>query len=621
MRKTTAFTTLALLIVLFFGVVVINNELLGHYRVDLTEDKVYSLSPGSQDVLDDLDEPIVLYFFFSDSASKGMTALRNYANRVQSLLEEYASRANGKITLKIIDPEPFSESEDLAVQFGLTGATLGPIGEAIYFGLAGTNAVDDQHSIGFFDPQKETFLEYDISKLIYQLSDPDPVSVTLLTDVNLLGGQNPMSGQYTPPMTFYSQLNQLYKVTTIGSDAMQLPDETDVLVVIHPQNLSESLLYSIDQFAMKQGRILLFMDSHFESDPMAMMSAMGANSSVFPLLEKWGVRVDTSKVVLDARLGLEIRTPEGGVSRHPGIVGLTAGQLNREDIVTANLELINGASFAPLSLIENSQLRLTPLAYSSPASVAVNSSDYALTREPLVLQRMLDTNKQQFTLAARVTGNANSAFQSAPKSEEVSIVQAAHASQTSQLNLIVFTDADLLADRFWVQQTNFFGETLFTPFANNGDAIINASENLAGSNALISIRGRGTYARPFVVVQALEAKAQARFREQEERLQAQLQQTEAQLAQLQNAQSESGALTLTTEQQAALDDFIAQRAAIRRELRDVRYQLERDIDTLGNYLKLLNIAASPVLLVTLLWLFSRLVRRRAGKKVREEISA
>ncbi|TPV56042.1 ABC transporter [Aestuariibacter sp. GS-14] len=621
MRKTTAFTTLALLIVLFFGVVVINNELLGHYRVDLTEDKVYSLSPGSQDVLDDLDEPIVLYFFFSDSASKGMTALRNYANRVQSLLEEYASRANGKITLKIIDPEPFSESEDLAVQFGLTGATLGPIGEAIYFGLAGTNAVDDQHSIGFFDPQKETFLEYDISKLIYQLSDPEPVSVTLLTDVNLLGGQNPMSGQYTPPMTFYSQLNQLYKVTTIGSDAMQLPDETDVLVVIHPQNLSESLLYSIDQFAMKQGRILLFMDSHFESDPMAMMSAMGANSSVFPLLEKWGVRVDTSKVVLDARLGLEIRTPEGGVSRHPGIVGLTAGQLNREDIVTANLELINGASFAPLSLIENSQLRLTPLAYSSPASVAVNSSDYALTREPQVLQRMLDTNKQQFTLAARVTGNANSAFQSAPKSEEVSIVQAAHASQTSQLNLIVFTDADLLADRFWVQQTNFFGETLFTPFANNGDAIINASENLAGSNALISIRGRGTYARPFVVVQALEAKAQARFREQEERLQAQLQQTEAQLAQLQNAQSESGALTLTTEQQAALDDFIAQRAAIRRELRDVRYQLERDIDTLGNYLKLLNIAASPVLLVTLLWLFSRLVRRRAGKKVREEISA
>ena len=621
MKNTTALTTLALLIALFFGVVVINNELLGHYRIDLTEDKVYSLSPGSQKVLDELDEPIVLYFFFSDSASKGMTALRNYANRVQSLLEEYASRSNGKITLKVIDPEPFSEAEDLAVQYGLTGATLGPVGEAIYFGLAGTNAVDDQFSIGFFDPQQETFLEYDISKLIYQLSDPEPVSVTLLTDLNLLGGQNPMSGQYTPPMTFYSQLNQLYDVTTIGSDASQLPDDTDVLVVVHPQNLSESLLYSIDQFAMKQGRILLFMDSHYESDPMAMMSAMGANASEFSLLEKWGINVDTSKVVLDARLGLDIRTPEGAVARHPGIIGLTGEQLNREDIITANLELINGSSFAPLSLNQDSRLRLTPLAYSSQDGVAVSSSDYALTRDPGALQRMLDTTKQQYTLAARIAGATRSAYDSAPDFEESNAMQSAHVSQTTQLNVIVFTDADMLADRFWVQQSNFFGETLFTPFANNGDAVINASENLAGSSALISIRGRGTYARPFEVVQALEAKAEARFREQEERLQAQLQQTEAQLAELQSVQNESGALTLSPEQQAALDEFIAQRGAIRRELRDVRYQLERDIDTLGNYLKLLNIAVAPLVLVTLLWLSARLFKRRAGKQVREEIAA
>ena len=430
-----------------------------------------------------------------------------------------------------------------------------------------------------------------------------------------------MSGQYTPPMTFYSQLNQLYDVTTIGSDASQLPDDTDVLVVVHPQNLSESLLYSIDQFAMKQGRILLFMDSHYESDPMAMMSAMGANASEFSLLEKWGINVDTSKVVLDARLGLDIRTPEGAVARHPGIIGLTGEQLNREDIITANLELINGSSFAPLSLNQDSRLRLTPLAYSSQDGVAVSSSDYALTRDPGALQRMLDTTKQQYTLAARIAGATRSAYDSAPDFEESNAMQSAHVSQTTQLNVIVFTDADMLADRFWVQQSNFFGETLFTPFANNGDAVINASENLAGSSALISIRGRGTYARPFEVVQALEAKAEARFREQEERLQAQLQQTEAQLAELQSVQNESGALTLSPEQQAALDEFIAQRGAIRRELRDVRYQLERDIDTLGNYLKLLNIAVAPLVLVTLLWLSARLFKRRAGKQVREEIAA
>ena len=351
------------------------------------------------------------------------------------------------------------------------------------------------------------------------------------------------------------------------------------------------------------------------------MSAMGANASELSLLEKWGINVDTSKVVLDARLGLDIRTPEGAVARHPGIIGLTGEQLNREDIITANLELINGSSFAPLSLNQDSRLRLTPLAYSSQDGVAVSSSDYALTRDPGALQRMLDTTKQQYTLAARIAGATRSAYDSAPDFEESNAMQSAHVSQTTQLNVIVFTDADMLADRFWVQQSNFFGETLFTPFANNGDAVINASENLAGSSALISIRGRGTYARPFEVVQALEAKAEARFREQEERLQAQLQQTEAQLAELQSVQNESGALTLSPEQQAALDEFIAQRGAIRSELRDVRYQLERDIDTLGNYLKLLNIAVAPLVLVTLLWLSARLFKRRAGKQVREEIAA
>lgn len=622
MHKLIAYLTLFLLAVLFLGLVVINNEMLGDYRIDLTEDQVYSLSQGSQRILDEIDEPIVLNFYFSDHASKGMIPLRNYASRVQSLLEEYESRANGKITLNIIDPEPFSEAEDRATQFGLTAASLGPVGEAIYFGLAGTNAVDNQFTINFFDPQKERFLEYDIAKLIYQLSEPEPVQLTLLTDINLMGSQNPMNGQMMPAMTFYTQLTQLYDVTTIGSDATRIPDDTDVLVIIHPQNLSEALQYSIDQFAMRQGRILLFVDPHYESDTMAMMGSLAANKSTFELLPSWGIDAGLDSVVLDGRLGLDIRTPEGSVTRHPGILGLTADQLNREDVVTANLELINGASFAPLALTPDSALTLTPLAYSSPEAVTVDGAEYAMTRDPQTLQRMLDEGTtQRLTLAARFSGPASSAFTQAPLSESAEEDAMTHVSRTAKLNLIVVSDVDLLADRFWVQQANFFGETIYTPFANNGDAVINASENLAGSDALISIRGRGTFARPFEKVQALQAKAEARFREQEQRLQTQLQQTEEQLVQMQNVQTETGALTLTPEQQQALDSFISQRNQIRRELREVRYQLERDIDQLGNYLKLLNIAISPVLLVTLLWGFARLVRRRAGKKTLEAIGS
>lgn len=611
MRKLSAFFSLTLLIGLFVALVLLNNQLLGAYRADLTENKVYSLSQGSKAVLNDLEEPVTLYFFFSDSASKGMTSLRNYASRVQSLLEEYAKSSNGKVNLQIIDPEPFSEAEDQATQFGLTGATLGNVGDAVYFGLAGTNALDDQFSIPFFDPQKEQFLEYDISKLIYQLSDPTPVKLALVTDLPVSGGQNPMTGQYTPAMVFYEQLSQLYDVDVVNSSATGLPDDVDVVMLAHPQNLSEDLQYAIDQFAMHKGRILAFVDPHFESDPMAMMGSMGANASSLPMLTAWGVNFDKENVVIDAQLGLDIRSQSGGVVRHPGILGLTAQQLDRKDVTTANLESINGASFGEVSLADKSGLKLEALATTSDNANLVEAQQYAAITDPEALQKELSDNTAQYVLAARFTGKAGSAFEQARNDDPD------YVSSTDNLNLVLVTDADMLADRFWVQQSNFFGQTISTPFANNGDFITNASENLAGSNALISIRSRGTFARPFIRVQDLEMKAEAKFRVQEERLQAQLDQTEQQLSQLQSQQGQGGALVLTDEQQAAVDEFVAQRVTIRKELRDVQYQLERDIDTLGNWLKFINIAAAPIVLVLVLFLVFKLFKRRAGRAYQE----
>ena len=192
--KISGWLMAILIAIVFFSLVVVNNLTLNTVRLDLTENKVFTLSQGSRDVLKEIDEPINLYFFFSDKASKGMTSLRNYANRVESLLNEYQSASNGKVRLSIIDPEPFSEAEDRADQFGLTAASIGPSDDAIYLGLAATNALDDQQVIGFFDPQQESFLEYEISKLIYQLSDPEPVKVAVLTGLPLEGAQNPMTG-------------------------------------------------------------------------------------------------------------------------------------------------------------------------------------------------------------------------------------------------------------------------------------------------------------------------------------------------------------------------------------------------------------------------------------------
>ncbi|WP_340681124.1 Gldg family protein [Paraglaciecola sp.] len=609
-HKLTTSISLVLTAVVFFSMVLINNQLLSSVRLDLTENQVYSLSKGSKQVLADIDEPINLYFFFSDKATKNMTGLRNYANRVESLLSEYQTIGKGKLKLQIIDPQPFSEQEDQANQYGLTGATIGAAGEAVYMGLAATNAIGEQKVIAFFDPKQETFLEYEISKLIHQLSNPKPVKVTLLTDLNIAGGQNPMTGQADPAWTFYTQLQQLYQVELVGSDIDALPEDTDLLVLVHPQNLSESLLYAIDQYALRGGKVLAFVDPHNESDPMAMMAGgMGANtSSLDRLFKAWGVNFDSENVLLDAMAGLDIRTQAGGVTRHFGFIGLGAEQLDRDDITTANLEIINGASFGTFSQIPETQTRWSPLMHSTVNADLTPVDSYAMTRDPDELARKYQNKNRQYVLAARLMGKANSAFESTPEGAD----EATFHSSTDVLNVLVVGDTDLLADRFWVQQANFFGQMISTPFANNGDFVTNAVENLSGSDALISIRSRGTFARPFIKVDELTVIAEQKFREQEQILQQQLDDTEQQLIQLQNQQGEGATLAVSPEQQQAIDTFMQKKIQIRKALREVRHQLDKDIESLGSWLKFINIALAPLALVLFLMLCGVLFRTKSS---------
>jgi len=598
-HKLTFSVNLFLISVVFIALVFINNQLLSSARLDLTENQVYSLSQGSKQVLKEIEEPINLYFFFSDKASKNMTSLRNYANRVESLLSEYETFANGKLKLQVLDPQAFSEQEDQADQFGLTAANIGAAGEAIYMGLAATNALDEKKVIAFFDPQKEGFLEYEISKLIYQLSEPEPVNITLITDLVLKGGQNPMTGQVDPPWTFLTQLEELYTVEKLTSETISLPVNTDVLMLVHPKEYSDTLLFAIDQYALSGGKILAFLDAHNESDQMAMMVGTMpsvSSSNLERLINAWGVQFDSDNVLLDAMAGLDIRTQEGGVTRHFGFVGFTTDQLDRNDVLTSNLEVLNGASFGVFSQIEGSETNWTPLVKSTLNSDLMDTGTYAMTQDPEQLAKAYQSDNQAYVLAARLSGPAKSAFEQTPEEiEPTEIVKS-----TDNLNVILVGDTDMLADRFWVQQSNFFGQTIYTPFANNGDFITNAVENLGGSDALISIRSRGVFSRPFSKVDELTVIAEQKFREQEEILQKQLEETEQQLLQLQNQQVEVGALIISPEQQLAIDEFMQKKVTIRKSLRDVRHQLDKDIESLGNWLKLVNIAIAPFILILLL---------------------
>jgi ABC-type uncharacterized transport system involved in gliding motility auxiliary subunit len=598
-----------LLACVFLGATIVNNTYLQTVNIDLTSDKIYSLSKGSEKIAASVNEPISLYLFFSESTSVGMTTIRDYKARVESLLREYERLSKGKIRLEVIDPQPFSEAEDRAAEFGLTAASTGVGQDTIYFGLAATNSLDDAMVIGFFDPQKEALLEYDISSLIYQLDDPEPIKLTIVSDLQLAGGQNPLNGQITPPNVMYQQLDEIFDLSIISAAEETLPDNTQILLLWHPQNIDESLLFSIDQFLMAGGKALALLDPHYESDLMAASGAMGANNSTFELLATYGIDFDNTQVVLDALTGLDVRAQQqGGITRHLGFLGLRNAQINSKDITSADLDTVNGASFGTVSLGNTGTLSQTVLLSSSSNSALMPASEYSATQDPVLLSQQFSSQGKQLTLAARYSGAAPSHFanRSIPNQQD----NDPKLTRTNKLNIVVVADADIAADRFWVQQSNFFGQTVSTPFADNSDFILNTLENLGGSEALIGIRSRGTFARPFVKVQEIQVLAEERFREQEKRLQAQLEQTEIELSEL---QTQGDSLILSPEQEAAIDAFTEKRVLIRKSLRDVQFQLQKDIDELGNILKLINIVAAPLILVIILFLSAKLFRKRAPK--------
>ncbi|MFT4928316.1 MAG: ABC-type uncharacterized transport system involved in gliding motility auxiliary subunit [Phenylobacterium sp.] len=608
MKNVSNSVSLLAIAFLFVGAVLLNNVLFDRARVDLTENSIYSITEGSKTLLTQLDEPINLYFFFSNKTSEGITSVRTYASRVQSLLEEMELYSDGKINLHIIDPEPFSEAEDRAAEFGLSAPSINQAGDSLYFGLGGTNALDERQVIAFFDPQKEAFLEYDIAKMIYQLTNPDPIKVTLISSLDMKGGQNPMTGQATPSWAILQQLEQLYKVESVEPTASAIPEDTSVLMLVGPKDYNESLLYSIDQFVLKGGKVVVYADPHAEAGQQGQQQQFAANSSdLSRLFKAWGVEFDPNKVALDAAKGLEIQMPSGNVGRHVGYIGLGAGDVNPDDVITADLQSINGASFGVLSVAEGATTTFSAILRSSEHSQQVESMLYVMqSRSPEAMLKSFKSDGELLTLAARITGKASSAFETAPEG----IDAASMVKESQDIQVIIIADTDLLTDQFWVSQQNFFGSVVLSPFAGNGDLATNIIENLGGSSTLISVRGRGKYARAFDVVEALKIEAETKFREKEQALEDRLKQTEAQLNQLQTQQGSDGALVLNAEQEQMVESFVQQRIGIRKELREVRHQLDKDIEILGSKLKFITIVLMPLLLTLLLAFFARRHRRK-----------
>ena len=609
MRKRFGYSTLVLLFGALVVAVMISNTWVRGVRIDLTENGLYTLGEGTRAVLRDIDEPINLYLFFSNEATETLPTLRSYAVRVREMLEEFAAYApDGKLVLNVVDPLPFSEEEDRAEQLGLQGANVGPNGEAVYFGLAGTNSVGTTDRIPFFDPdpRKEALLEYDLARLVYKLATTDKPVVGLLTSAPVSGGFNPQTQQPTPAWVSVEQAQQLLEVRTLPASVLRVDDDVDVLWILHPQELDDTTLYAIDQFVMRGGRALIFVDPNAEAlggaDPTGLGFSAGSSSTLEPLFTAWGVTFDDGAVVADNRYALSIGSRFQTV-RHVGLLGLDAEVMSQDDPITTGLNLVNVGIAGHFELAEGATATLTPLLRSSAESQLMPGDRFQFLPDPAELLNGFSPDGKQYVLAARLSGPLTSAFPAgAPTNEDRetpvdTALSAAHLASTENANLVLVGDVDILSDRLWVQAQNFLGQRLLQAFANNGDFIVNALDNLSGSAALVGLRSRATYTRPFTRVEELRRRADLEFRATEDRLEAELTQTEQRLGELQAARNDGGSsLIMSPEQQAEIQRFLDQQIRIRQELRAVRRNLDADIDRLGTRLKVINIALVPVLL-------------------------
>lgn len=604
-RLYSAPIKLSLVAVGFLLLTMISQQFFSSARIDLSQGGMYTLSEGTQNIVSSIDEPLTLSLFFSDTVSRDLTGLRAYATQVKDLLREFELAAQGKINLEIVDPEPFSEEEDQAAAYGLQGIPING-GDDLYFGLVGTNSQGDAEVIAFLQPDKEAFLEYDISKLIHGLVVREKPKVAILSSLPVHSELDMQTFQTTPAWVIIEQLEQLYATQKITVEDEMLPDDIELLLLIHPKGLSDSMLFAIDQFVMRGGRLIAFLDPLAEqeqlgSNPMMAMPP-SAGSDLNALTRHWGVTLRENQVVLDAQAALSVSGSGGQAVRHLGILGLDSSHFGSNDITTASLETINISSVGVFDIDPSS---------TSNISTILSSSDYASTTDALRIQMLSDPQEllnefaatgERYSFAVKISGPAQTAYP-----DRVSESIDGFVSAAENINVMLVADTDLLSDRMWVQVQNFFGQSVVTPWANNGDFVINAVDNLVGSNDLISIRSKGKFSRPFNVVLNLRRDAEASYLASANDLQAQLEATEAKLAALQSPTDASASLSVTPEQEAALVQFQDEKLRIRKELREVRHQLEKDIQALGTTLKLINIIMMPLLIIAFM-LFLNLIR-------------
>jgi len=615
MKEVSLSNTLGSIVLLLICLVAIN--VMASFvplRFDLTEERLYTISAGSRKILSNLEEPVRINFYYSRNNAELPPNFKTYAQRVQELLEEYAALSNGKVILEISDPKPDTEEEEWAQKYGIKTITL-PSGNTVYFGAL-VSMLDQEMLLPYFDQRRQEFLEYDISQAIHKVSSTSTSKVGVLSALNLQGGRSIIPGQ--PPVqkwVFLSELEKSVKVDNLPLTTEEIPDDISLLIVLHPRGFSPRLKYALDQFVLRGGRLVVLLDPNARVDMASPQNQFGQQpqiSSDLPgLLKAWGVDYDSTKVVGDPLHATQVNTGQGVMS-FPMWMTFRSQSLDQEHPITAQLENLLFVEAGSLKKASGSKTEFSALISLSDKSGLIDAFRLRFSA-PDQLSRDMKVDNETKALMAITAGIFSSAF---PDGQPVKEKKDPQASATDEENeeeialkhthlkkaavrnsILLFSDVDFLSDQFSVQKLNFLGQTIIQPTNDNLNLMLNAAEHLSGNEALMSIRSRGRFSRPFTRLLAMQKQAQLLHQAEERQLLSQLDEVQQRLNSLLESAGEKGQkeVILPPDVQEEIQQFREEERQARRKLREVRKILRQDIEQLGQGLLLLNMLLVPLI--------------------------
>ncbi len=608
-KSIFATSSILLLIGLFVAINVVSDRVLPRLSVDLTEEGLYSLSDGTKKIISEFKEPTVIKLFLSSSEGSQYPLIKIYGNRVKDLLNQYRKKSKGLIDVEVYDPKQDTEEQEWAQKYGLTPLPL-PTGGQLYFGMVALNSYGKEEVIPMFNIQRQEFLEYDITKLLYSLGRESKPIVGLISSLDLIPANNfPPQGvprQARPEKwVFISQLEKVAKIVNIGTDVNEIPDEIEELIIVHPKDLSEKSLFSIDQFLMKGGRLFIAVDSYASVDqpapnpqnPMASIS-YNRSSNMEKLFKAWGVTFNSDKVVGDMSIAAQVSTrPNSPPVRFPTwlLLGSNSGDksdnVNRDSIITADLDNLVLPWAGTFKTEDVKGINKEVLFSTSKQAMHYSENTIRFSAQnPQELVKKYVPGIEKLTLGLKLSGKFNSAFTSGVEGRELikeSVTDGA---------IILMSDVDFISDRYSSVTQNLFGTKLVSLINDNIIFASNAVENLLGSDSLISLRSRGKFARPFTKVQAIELAAHEKWQTQEQNLQKKLTAANQRLAQLEAGKKDGNAIFSDALVQE-VKKFRLERSDAQRKLREVRRKLREDKEGLGSILFALNTFLIPFLII------------------------